>query len=79
MVELHVATSVQLTHAARPQMLAASYGAIIMVAASLRNVERGRVVCIPGWPNCVLGTLGRLGLTPLLWRARAARPADARR
>ncbi len=45
-----------------------------VVSTSLRCLERGRVVCVPGRANRVLAACGRLGLAPLLWRALAAMP-----
>jgi len=39
-----------------------------VVAASLRALARGQVVCVPGWKNRVILTLARMGVVRLLLR-----------
>jgi short-subunit dehydrogenase len=40
-----------------------------VVESSLREMARGRVVCVPGWKNRVILLLARLGVTRLVLRA----------
>ncbi len=44
-----------------------------VVEQSLRALERGRVICIPGFKNRVLILLARMGLAPLLARMLESR------
>jgi len=44
-----------------------------LVAASLESLERGRVLCAPGFASRLTVVLGRMGLTPLVSRLLVAR------
>ena len=52
-----------------------------VVAESLAALKKGRVVCVPGFKNRVLVSVGRLGLAPLMlrWMTRRFRTLCLRR
>jgi uncharacterized protein len=43
-----------------------------LVAASLESLERGRLLCAPGFANRLMVILGRMGLAPLMSRTLVA-------
>lgn len=43
-----------------------------LVAASLASLERGRLLCAPGFANRLMVVLGRMGLAPLISRVLVA-------
>jgi len=66
--ELHAAGQLPEADLARiPAMLWSPADEV--VAASLRALARGRVVCVPGWKNRVILALARVGVVRLLLRA----------